>query len=103
GVSAVAIAVVIMQRISASARTGDKAALAAAQSRAYEIAAALALPAAAGFALLAEQIARGLFEHGEFGPQDTVAVASALSAICIGLPGHLLEKIFGAVSFAHED
>jgi putative peptidoglycan lipid II flippase len=24
-------------------------------------------------------------------------------AICIGLPGHVLEKVFGAVSFAHED
>jgi putative peptidoglycan lipid II flippase len=103
GVSAVAIAVVIVPRITASVHAGDKAALAAAQSRAYEIAAALALPAAAGFALLAEQIASGLFEHGEFGPQDTLAVAGALSAICIGLPGHVLEKVFGAVSFAHED
>lgn len=103
GVSAVAIAVVIVPRITASVHAGDKAALAAAQSRAYEIAAALALPAAAGFALLANQIASGLFEHGEFGPQDTLAVAGALSAICIGLPGHVLEKVFGAVSFAHED
>jgi putative peptidoglycan lipid II flippase len=103
GVSAVAIAVVIVPRITASVHAGDKAALAAAQSRAYEIAAALALPAAAGFALLAKQIASGLFEHGEFGPQDTLAVAGALSAICIGLPGHVLEKVFGAVSFAHED
>jgi putative peptidoglycan lipid II flippase len=24
-------------------------------------------------------------------------------AICAGLPGHVLEKVFGAVSFAHED
>jgi putative peptidoglycan lipid II flippase len=85
GVSAVAIAVVIVPRITASVHARDKAALAAAQSRAYEIAAALALPAAAGFALLAKQIASGLFEHGEFGPQDTLA------------------KVFGAVSFAHED
>ena len=66
GVSAVAIAVVIVPRITASVHARDKAALAAAQSRAYEIAAALALPAAAGFALLAKQITSGLFEHGEF-------------------------------------
>jgi putative peptidoglycan lipid II flippase len=92
GVSAVAIAVVIVPRITASVHAGDKAALAAAQSRAYEIAAALALPAAAGFALLAAQIASGLFEHGEFGPQDTLAVASALSAICVGLPGHVWRR-----------
>jgi putative peptidoglycan lipid II flippase len=103
GVASVAIAAVIVPRIAASVHAGDKTALAAAQSRAYEIAAALALPAAAGFALLAEQIAGGLFEHGAFGAQDTAAVAGALTAICIGLPGHVLEKVFGAVSFAHED
>jgi putative peptidoglycan lipid II flippase len=103
GVAAVTIAAVIVPRIAASVHAGDKAALAAAQSRAYEIAAGLALPAATGFALLAEQIASGLFEHGAFGPQDTVAVAGALTAICLGLPGHVLEKVFGAVSFAHED
>ena len=63
----------------------------------------LALPAAAGFALLAPQIAGGLFQHGAFGAQDTEAVSVALIAICAGLPGHVLEKVFGAVSFAHED
>ena len=30
-------------------------------------------------------------------------MAAALAAICAGLPGHALEKVFGAVSFAHED
>ena len=103
GVAAVTIAAVIVPRIAASVHAGDRAALAAAQSRAYEISAGLALPAATGFALLAEQIASGLFEHGAFGPRDTAAVAGALTAICLGLPGHVLEKVFGAVSFAHED
>jgi putative peptidoglycan lipid II flippase len=79
------------------------AALAAAQSRAYEIAFGLALPAAAGFALLAHPIAGGLFERGAFTAEDTTAVAAALTAISAGLPGHVLEKVFGAVSFAHED
>ncbi|MGB9043303.1 MAG: lipid II flippase MurJ, partial [Pseudolabrys sp.] len=105
GVASVAIAAVIVPRIAASVhmQADGGAALAAAQSRAYEIAAGLALPAATGFALLAERIASGLFEHGAFRPQDSVAVAGALTAICIGLPGHVLEKVFGAVSFAHED
>ncbi len=30
-------------------------------------------------------------------------VAAALAAISAGLPGHVLEKVLGAVSFAHED
>jgi len=103
GVVSVAIAAVIVPRIATSLHADDKAAGTEAQSRAYEVALGLALPAATGFALLADQIASGLFEHGAFGPQDTVAVGSALMAICVGLPGHVLEKVFGAVSFAHED
>jgi putative peptidoglycan lipid II flippase len=103
GVVSVAIAAVIVPRIAAGVVAGDDHALATTQSRAYEIALGLALPAGAGFALLANPIAGGLFERGAFGSQDTVAVAGALAAISAGLPGHVLEKTFGAVSFAHED
>jgi putative peptidoglycan lipid II flippase len=101
GVASIVVAAVIVPRIAASVRAGDDGA--AAQSRAYEVALGLALPAAAGFALLANPIAGGLFQRGAFGAQDTTAVAAALTAICAGLPGHVLEKVFGAVSFAHED
>jgi len=103
GVASIAVAVVIVPRIAVSVHTRNEGQFASAQSRAYEIAFGLALPAATGFALLAEPIARGLFERGAFGAQDTAAVAAALVAICAGLPGHVLEKVFGAVSFAHED
>jgi putative peptidoglycan lipid II flippase len=103
GLASIAIAAVIVPKISASVQAGDPAALAASQSRGYEIALGLALPAATGFAVLAVPLTAGLFQHGAFGSADTSAVAAALSAICIGLPGHVLEKLFGAVSFAHED
>ncbi len=103
GVASIAIAAVIVPRIAASVNDADGESYASAQSRAYEIALGLALPAATGFALVAEQIAGGLFEHGAFGASDTKAVAVALTAICSGLPGHVLEKVFDAVSFAHED
>jgi putative peptidoglycan lipid II flippase len=99
GVASVAVAAVIVPRIAASVHAGDDPALAKAQSRAYELALGLALPAAAGLTLLAHPIAGGLFERGAFTAQDTTAVAAALAA----LPGHVLEKVFGAVSFAHED
>lgn len=102
GIASVAIAAVILPDIAAS-RRGDAQAFDASQSRAYEIALGLALPATAGFALLARPIAAALFEHGAFGAQDTAAVAAALTAICAGLPGHVLEKVFAAVSAAHDD
>jgi putative peptidoglycan lipid II flippase len=103
GVASVAIAAVMVPRIAESRRAGGDEAYAAALSRACEIALGLALPAATGFALLAGPIAGGLFEHGAFTARDTAAVAAALVAICAGLPGHVLEKWLGAVSFAHED
>ena len=103
GVVSIAIASVMVPVIAASVRAGDQDAIAGAQSRAFEIALALSLPAAVAFALLADAIAGGLFERGAFGPRDTAAVAAALAAICAGLPGHTLEKVLGAVSFAHED
>jgi putative peptidoglycan lipid II flippase len=103
GVISIAIASVLVPAIAASVRSGEADELAAAQSRGFEIALGLALPAAVGFAVLAEPIARGLFERGAFGPRDTAAVAAALAAICAGLPGHGLEKVLGAISFAHED
>jgi putative peptidoglycan lipid II flippase len=103
GVAAVAIAAVMVPLIAASVRADDREAVARSQSRAFEIALALSLPAALAFALLAHDIAAGLFERGAFGPRDTAAVAAALAAICAGLPGHTLEKVFGAVSFAHHD
>jgi putative peptidoglycan lipid II flippase len=101
GVVSIAIASVLVPAIAAGKRSDDGTT--AAQSRAFEIAVGLALPAAVGFAVLAQPIASGLFERGAFGPNDTAAVAAALAAICLGLPGHALEKVFGAVSFAHED
>src|SRR6185369_1710647 len=99
GVASIAITAVIVPYIAASVNAGPDEE-AAAQSRAFEIALGLSLPAAAGFAVLAWPIAGGLFEHGAFTAQDTGAVASALMAICAGLPGHVLEKTLGAVSFA---
>jgi putative peptidoglycan lipid II flippase len=103
GVASIAIAAAIVPRVAASVHASDAATYAHAQSRAYEIALGFALPASTGFALLAPQIAAGLFEHGLFGPHDTEEVATVLLAICSGLPGHVLDKVFGAVSFAHED
>ena len=103
GVVSIAIAAVLVPAIAAGLRSGDRAQSAATQSRAFEIALALSLPSAIAFALLSEAIAGGLFERGAFGPRDTEMVAAALAAISAGLPGHSLEKVLGAVSFAHED
>jgi putative peptidoglycan lipid II flippase len=103
GIASVAIASVLAPRIAASLLTRRPDEIAAAQTRAVEIAVALALPAAVAFAVLSTPIAGGLFQRGAFGPYDTIAVAAALTAISAGLPGHVIEKVLGAISFAHDD
>ncbi len=103
GVVSVAISAVIVPLIAAGVRAGIDADIRAAQSRAFEIALGIALPAAVAFAVIAGPIAGGLFQRGAFDANDTAAVAGALAAIAVGLPGHILEKVFGAIAFAHED
>jgi putative peptidoglycan lipid II flippase len=103
GVASVAVASVLGPRIAASVLAGERSLLAAAQSRAFEIALGLALPSAVAFVTLADPIAGGLFERGAFGASDTAAVAAALAAMSAGLPGHVLEKVLGSVSFGHQD
>lgn len=103
GVVSVAIASVLGPRIAASVLVRDRAAVASMQARAFEISLGLAVPSAIAFITLAQPIAAGLFERGAFGPQDAAAVAAALAAMAAGLPGHVLEKAFGAISFAHQD
>ncbi len=103
GVVSVAVASVLGPRIAASVLVGKRSTLAAAQSRAFEVACGLALPSAVAFIVLAYPIAGGLFERGAFGASDTAAVAAALAAMSAGLPGHILEKVLGAVSFGHQD
>src|SRR5262245_6591331 len=103
GVVSVAIAAAIVPVIAASVRATNAEEMRRAQSRAFELALGLALPAALALALLAREIVGVLFERGAFTARDTAAVAAALTAICAGLPGHAIEKVLGAVSFAHED
>jgi putative peptidoglycan lipid II flippase len=103
GVASIVVASAVAPRIASSVLSGNRGEIAHAQSRAFEVALGLALPAATGFAVLSTLIASGLFERGAFTAPDSAAVAAALAAICVGLPGHVTEKVLGAVSFAHED
>jgi putative peptidoglycan lipid II flippase len=103
GVVSVAVASVLGPRVAASLLAQEHGALAEIQARALQITLGLALPAAVGLIILAEPIAGALFQRGAFGPHDTAAVAAVLAAMAAGLPGHVLEKVLGTVSFAHQD
>lgn len=103
GIVGVAMGTVLVRELTRALRGGDKTAIAHAESRALELAAGLALPAALGLIVLREPIVRLLFEHGAFTAADTAATAQALMWLALGLPAHVLVKALSPAFFARED
>jgi putative peptidoglycan lipid II flippase len=103
GIVGVAMGTVLVPELTRAVGSGDREAVAHAQSRALELATGLALPATLGLAVLAEPIVRLLFEHGAFGAEDSAATAHALAWLALGLPAHVLVKALSPAFFARED
>jgi putative peptidoglycan lipid II flippase len=103
GIVGIAIGTVLVPALTHAVRSGDPGELAAAESRGLEIALFLALPAAVALAVLATPVVRVLFERGAFTAADTTATAAALTALALGIPGHVLVKAFSPIFFARED
>jgi putative peptidoglycan lipid II flippase len=103
GIVGAAMGSVLVPELARAIGAGDKAALAAAESRGLELAVGLALPAAFGLIVLREPIVRALFEHGAFLAADTAATAQALALLAVGLPAHVLGKALSPAFFARGD
>ncbi len=103
GIVSIAVGTVLVPAFTQAVRQDNRAALTASESRGLELALGLSLPAAVGLTLLAQPIVRTLFERGAFTPQDTDATAAALAMFAVGLPGHVLVKVFAPACFARED
>ncbi|RTL53823.1 MAG: murein biosynthesis integral membrane protein MurJ [Bradyrhizobiaceae bacterium] len=103
GMVGVAMGAVLMPELTRAIQGNDHAALTHAESRAFELATALAVPATIALIVLNQPIVRILFEHGAFTAQDTQSTAQALALLAIGLPAHVLIKILSAAFFARDD
>lgn len=103
GIVGVAMGTVLVPELTRAVGSGDRDAVAHAESRALELATGLALPATLGLIVLAEPIVRLLFEHGAFGPQDSAATARALMWLALGLPAHVLIKALSPAFYARSD
>jgi putative peptidoglycan lipid II flippase len=103
GIVGVAMGTVLVPELTRALRGGDQTAVAQAESRALELATGLALPATLGLIVLAEPIARVLFQHGVFTAADTAATAGALMWLALGLPAHVLVKALSPAFFARHD
>jgi putative peptidoglycan lipid II flippase len=103
GIVGVAMGTVLVPELTRALRSGETAAVVHAESRGLELAVGLALPAMLGLIVLAEPIARLLFEHGAFTAADTAATAGILVWLALGLPAHVLVKALSPAFFARED
>lgn len=103
GVVGIAIGTALLPILARQIRAGEDQAALANQNRALEVALALTLPAAAALIVIAQPIIAVLFERGAFGAEAVSATALALAAYAIGLPAHVLAKVFTPGYFARED
>lgn len=86
GVFAVAVSTVVFPLISKHAAAGDWENLAASYRKGMRLILVINVPAAVGLLVLAEPIIRLLFQHGEFGADDTALMRPVLIVFALGLP-----------------
>lgn len=103
GVVGIAIGTALLPLLARQLRAGQAEAAMANQNRAIEFGLLFSLPSALALWQLAEPMIRVLFEHGHFGPADTMRAAGALAAFAIGLPPFVLVKALTPGFFARED
>ncbi len=103
GVIGIAIGTALLPLLARQLRAGANDAAMANQNRAIEFGLLFSLPSMAALWILAEPMVRVLFEHGRFGPDDTVRTAGALAAFAVGLPAFMLVKALTPGFFARED
>jgi putative peptidoglycan lipid II flippase len=103
GVIGIAVGTALLPLLARQLRAGADEAAMANQNRAIEVGLLFSLPASAALWILAEPIIRILFEHGRFGPDDTLRTAGALGAYAVGLPAFMLVKALTPGFFARHD
>lgn len=112
----IALGVVLLPMLSARVKAGDEKGAARALNRSLELAALLALPAAAAFIIMGEAICDALFRglaeealslfgvnRSAFNAEDVRQTGLALAVFGAGLPAFVWLKIFTPAFFARED
>ncbi len=103
GVVGVAVGVVLMPELSRRAKQGDRDGARQSMNRSAEFALALTLPATVALIVIAEEIARGLFERGAYSAFDAHQTGLAVTLFALGLPAFVLNKVLTPGFFADED
>ncbi len=85
GIVGVAVATAIFPRLSRHAARGERTRLGADLTLGLRLVMLWGVPASVGLALLAEPLARLLFEHGEFTPADTLRAGRVIAMLAAGV------------------
>jgi len=99
----IAIATVILPRLSGEHARADSAAYGRTLDWALRLALLASLPAAAGLIVLAVPILAALIQYSAFTEHDTRMAAMALAAYALGLPAFILIKVLAPGFFARQD
>ena len=103
GVFGVALATVSLPSLSRAAVARDMAALKTTLSATIRLVFLLTIPAAVWLAVTARPVIALLYEHGRFGPEDTLNTAGALAMYCVGLPAFAAVGVFTRTFYALGD
>jgi putative peptidoglycan lipid II flippase len=93
GVFGVSLATATLPAVTRAFARGDIKGFGATARDSLRLAWFLALPAAAGLAVLAHPIIALIYQHGRFSPRDTDQTALALQAYAMGLAGYAAIKV----------
>ena len=102
GIFAIAIATVILPRLSNLFASDSRDQFSSTLDWSIRLILLIGLPAVIGLVMLAEPIILTLFERGEFGAQDSSMASSSLIALAFGLLAFMLIKILTPSFFARQ-
>ena len=103
GVLGIALATVILPRLSEHHATQSAQTFSDTLDWALKLVVVIGVPAAVGLALLAEPLMATLFLRGEFTPRDAEMAAASLRAYAPGLLAFILVKVLAPGYFARQD
>lgn len=103
GVFGIAIATVILPRLSREHAGADAASFARTMAWGIRLVLLIGVPAGVALCALAEPILTTLFQYRAFSPEDTLQSAMALRAYSVGVVAFMLVKVLAPGFFARQD
>ncbi|MDR3126849.1 MAG: murein biosynthesis integral membrane protein MurJ [Rickettsiales bacterium] len=103
GIVGVAVATVMLPKLSRHARMGEDKKAGDSFNRSLALAGVLSIPAAFALAAFALPLFEVFFERGRFAHSDSVASARALAVLCAGMPALVFAKQMVNVFYARGD